>query len=155
MKKLVLALLLLTSPAFGQGASVNIQCKTGGNPPWGFCDASNPLPVGAVWTTKLLSGLTNTAIAVKATSGSVGKVYCYNPNVSVAYIQIFNLAAASVSVGSTIPQQSYGIPATNASGFSFPSSGDGYSTAISVAATTAATGGTAPGTALDCNISYN
>lgn len=109
----------------------------------------------AAWTPKLLNGLSNTAVAIKASAGQLAKLYCYNPNSSVAYIQVYNVAAASVTVGTTTPLQSYGIPATQAAGFSLAFGGDTYTTAISAAATTAATNGTAPSTAVDCNVTYN
>lgn len=136
-------LALASLPAFAQ-TNVLMNYRT----PAGLVQAPS-------WTTKLLNGLSNSATAVKATGGQVAKVYCYNPNASVAYIQIYNVAAASVIVGTTPPAQSYGIPPTNAAGFVLPLGGDYYSSAISAAATTTATGGSAPGTALDCNISYN
>lgn len=119
-----------------------------------------PIPVtpGAAttggWTLHEDDALTNTAVAIKASGGQLGKLYCYNPNASVAYIQIYNVIAASVTVGTTAHAQSYGIPATTAAGYSI-SPGDQYATAISYAATTTPGGGTAPGTALTCNVSYN
>jgi hypothetical protein len=120
--------------------------------------AGNPITLGSAtggWTPLILSGLTNTATAVKASAGQVGELYCYNPNASVAYIQVFNVAFGSVTVGTTVPLHSYGIPATNSGGFSLPLVGMQFSTAISVAATTTAKGGTAPTTAMDCNVAFN
>jgi hypothetical protein len=74
----------------------------------------------------------------------------------MTYIQVFNAAAGSVTVGTTtsIP---YGIPANGSSGFVMDLVGEQYSNSsgFSIAATTTATGGTAPSTALDCNVSYN
>lgn len=120
-----------------------------------LCDSATPaLATTGGWTLHEDDALTNTAVAIKASGGQLGKLYCYNPNASVVYIQTYNVAAGSVTPGTTAHAQSYGIPATNAAGFSI-SPGDQYSTAISYAATTTPGGGTAPGTALTCNVSYN
>ncbi len=107
------------------------------------------------WTMKLLNGLTNSAVAIKASAGQLGKVYCWNPNATVAFMQVYNVAAGSVTVGATSPSQSYGIPPTNSSGYTLSVVGDQYGTAISAAATTTVAGGSAPSSALDCNASYN
>lgn len=120
-------------------------------------NSAAPLPIGTAngWTPLKLAALSNTATAVKGAAGWLGKLYCYNPNATVAYIQVYNVVSGSVTVGTTAALQSYGIPATNSAGFIMGTVGDQYSTAISVAATTAAGNGTAPGTAVDCNVSYN
>ncbi len=118
----------------------------------------SPIPLGTTtggWTPLKLAALTNTAVAIKASGGWLGKLYCWNPNATVAYIQVYNVAAGSVTVGTTAALQSYGIPPTNSAGFVMNAVGDEYGTAISAAATTTAGGGTAPGTAVDCNVSYN
>lgn len=117
-----------------------------------------PVPLGSTsngMTPLKLAALTNTAVVIKASAGQLYKLYCYNPNASVTYIQVYNVAAAGVTVGTTAALQSYGIPATSSSGFTHSLVGDQYGTAISAAATTTAGGGTAPGTAVDCNVSYN
>lgn len=164
IRRLTLALsFLIGFLSLASAQNVNLNCLTGTAAPnfWLPASSTNPCPVTAIlqtssgWTTKLLNGLTNSAVAIKASAGQIGKLYCYNPNGSVAYVQIFNIAAASVTVGASTPSQSYGIPASNASGFILPIIGDQYGTAISAAATTTATGGSAPSTALDCNVSYN
>lgn len=118
---------------------------------------NSPPPLGTAngWTPLKLAALTNTAVAIKASAGQLGKLYCYNPNATVAYIQVYNVASGSVTVGTTAALQSYGIPPTSASGFVSALVGDQYGTAMSVAATTTAGGGTAPSTAIDCDVSYN
>jgi hypothetical protein len=116
-----------------------------------------PVPLGSSSggiTPLKLDALTNTAVAIKAAAGQLYKLYCYNPNSSVSYIQVYNVAAGSVTVGVTAALQSYGIPATSAGGFALSLVGDQYSTAISAAATTTAGGGSAPSTAVDCNVGY-
>ncbi len=107
------------------------------------------------WTPILLNNLLTTVNAIKASAGQLGKLFCYNPNASVAYIQTWNLTTGAVTVGTTTPTNSYGIPATTSAGWIMPVTGDQYSTAISVAATTTAKGATPPTTGVDCNASYN
>jgi hypothetical protein len=107
------------------------------------------------WTTKLLNGLTTTKTTIKNAAGQLAKIYCYNPNSSVAYVQIFDALTGSITLGTTSPVNSLGIPATSAAGYALADIGDQFATAISVAATTTVVGLTAPSTALDCNASYN
>lgn len=106
------------------------------------------------WTSVLLNGLTTTVTTVKNGAGNMAKLYCYNPNSSVAYVQVFNATPTGVTLGSTTPLGSFAVAATSIGGFG-SNIGDSYSTAISVAATTTVKGLTAPSTALDCNVSYN
>lgn len=118
-------------------------------------NSAPPLGTTGGWTPLKLAALTNTAVAIKASAGQLAKLYCYNPNATVIYVQTYNVASGSVTVGTTVALQSYGIPATSSGGFALSLVGDQYSTAISAAATTTAGGGTAPGTAVDCDVSYN
>lgn len=108
---------------------------------------------GAV-TPVLKNGLTNTASSVvSSVAATLEDYYIYNPNASVAYVQIFDVATAgAVTVGTTTPKWSIGIPATSAANIS--RLGLACANGIQVAATTAATNGTAPGTALDANFGY-
>lgn len=115
-----------------------------------------PVPLGASsggWTYKLLSGTTNSGVSVKASAGQLGMLHCYNPNSSVAYIQLYDTAGA-VTVGTNV-KLSFGVPATNSTGFSLPVNGIQFTSGIAVAATTTAGGSTAPTTALDCNAAFN
>jgi hypothetical protein len=102
-----------------------------------------------------LAGLTNTAVVIKNTPGQLYWLQCINPNSSVAYVQLFNVAAASVTVG-TSASTPVGIAANSTGGLSMGDLvGGQFATAISAAATITATGGTAPVTALDCSVGYN
>lgn len=107
------------------------------------------------WTPKLLNALSSTAVAVKASGGQLGMLQCYNPNASQEYVQVYNIAQGSVTVGTSTPLESIAIAPTSTGGFVMAAPGQEFGTAITVAATTTATGGSAPGTALDCNASYN
>src|ERR1019366_5173382 len=111
----------------------------------------NPLQ----WLPKMLNALSNTAVSIKSSAGTLGMLICGNVNSSQEYIQVYNIASGSVSVGSSTPVLSIPIPAAANGGFTLSVVGITFSTAISVAATTTATGGSAPSTALDCNAAYD
>lgn len=118
---------------------------------------NNPATLGSAsggLSTNLQSALSTTVVAVDASAGQLYELYCYNPNGVVGFVQLFDAATGSVTLGTTTPKLSYGIPATNASGFTLSLVGVQFSTAISAAATTTATGNTALGTGLVCNFKY-
>ena len=97
--------------------------------------------------------LTNTVVQAKATAGQLYGYSFYNPDAVVAYIQIFNATAASVTLGTTTPTYVIAIPATSSRDIEI-SNGIEHTTAISYAATTTATGSTALGAALTGFILY-
>jgi hypothetical protein len=105
------------------------------------------------WAKKNLHALSTTIVAIKASSGQLSELHCYNPNASAAYVQIFDNAAPVL--GTTVPDQILGIGQTASASFSLQISGGQFSTAINVAAATTATGNTALGTALECGAFYN
>lgn len=100
------------------------------------------------------TALTNSAQAIKASAGQLYGWYIYNPNATAAYVNIYNIAAASVTVGTSTPQMNIVIPATSAAnilgavGIEFTNAG------FSASATTTGGGNTAPGTALEANFFY-
>jgi hypothetical protein len=52
---------------------------------------------------------------VKASAGTFGGYYIYNPNATVAYLQVFDVASAtSVTLGTTVPDMIFAIPAASA-----------------------------------------
>lgn len=110
--------------------------------------------VGTALTKFRDPAVTNTAVAIKASAGKLHWYNLYNPNASLAYVHFYNVAAASVTVGTTTPAISIALPST-ANGTvavdSYNGLGLDFSTAISVAASTTATGGIAPSTALVVN----
>lgn len=153
MKRILIAIGLLSACWMPHGASAQSLTR--------ICVAA-PNSNGGIncvegWAPKLLSGLTNTATAVKSSSaGLLGTAYCYNPNASVAYLQVFDAAtAASVTVGTTVPKLSFGIPSALASGIGPGPVGIQFLNGIQVAVTTTATGSTAPSSAMDCNVTFN
>jgi hypothetical protein len=95
-----------------------------------------------------------TATAVKGSAGQVYGWYFYNANATVAYVQFFNVAAGSVTLGTTTPVYSLGIPAGSGANVAFPS-GIPHSTAIAIAVTTTRTGSTGPGSTVDYAVFYN
>lgn len=102
------------------------------------------------------AALSTTVKQVKATGGIVSIVHCWNPNSTPIFVQIFNALPANVTLGTTPPIAFVPIAATSTGGWSIsPLALGSLRTAISVAATTTATGSGAPSTAPDCDIYYN
>jgi hypothetical protein len=99
------------------------------------------------WSISSQTALTNTVVAAKASAGQVGGHMFYNPNSSVSYIQVFNVASGSVTLGTTAPTLVIPLPAGAAANVEW-ANGIAFGAAISFAATTTATGNTAPTTAL-------
>lgn len=99
------------------------------------------------------TALTNTAQVIKGSAGKFGGYYIYNPNSSVAYVIVYDVAAASVTVGTTNPKLVFCIPATGGANLEILA-GIPFGTAMSVAATTTGGGSTAPSTALEAMIWY-
>lgn len=95
----------------------------------------------------------NTAQACKTSAGSLYGLHIINSNVADAYLQLFDLAVASVTVGTTTPKQSYIVPAQGAVEmvFSVPLE---FLTAITYSCTTTPTGNGDPTTGLTVNLAY-
>lgn len=89
------------------------------------------------------TALTNSKIAVKASAGNMYGWHIYNPNNAVTYIQLFNLASASVTLGTTAPTMVLVVPAQGGIDDYLPVPIT-FGTAITLAATTTASGLTAP-----------
>lgn len=98
--------------------------------------------------------LTNTAIAVKTSAGSLFGVNFVNTGASAAYVQVFDAAAGSVTLGATVPKLSFWVPAGGAWEEKFSAFGVAFATAITVAATATATGSTAPAIGIIANITF-
>jgi len=100
----------------------------------------------------------NTALlAVKAVV-TAGKTQLYgynisNPNGSVAYVQVFDLLTADVTVGSTTPTYTLSVPPSGGLDGVFPL-GIMHRYGLVIAATTTATGSTALGSALVVSLFY-
>jgi hypothetical protein len=99
-----------------------------------------------------LAAISNTAVAVSNHGGRVTSVGCSVPSGSaVDYIQLYNAPASSVTPGTTPSIGFYSVLAsTGTAGMTLPVEGLGFTTALSAAATTTATGGTQPAVPADC-----
>jgi hypothetical protein len=100
------------------------------------------------------SGLTSTKQAVNASGGNLYGYHLYNPNTSVAYVQFFNVASASVTVGTTAPNMVIAIPPQGWADSPTTGPGIGFATAMTIAATTTSTGSGNPSSAIMTNIWY-
>ena len=91
--------------------------------------------------------LSNTAVAVKNSAGNLYGYNIFNPGVALTYFNVYNVAAASVTVGTTVPVISVALPSNANSSigddtmYTVPIS---FSAAISISATTTPNGNTAP-----------
>jgi len=95
--------------------------------------------------------LSTTVQTVKSGAGTLESYYIYNPNTSVAYVQIFDISG-TVTLGTSTPTWSIGIPAS--SGANLSRLGLTFANAIKIAATTTRAGNSAPSTGLDVNFGY-
>lgn len=115
----------------------------------------NVSPVsGQGWPSTYSGSIGATATAVKSSAGTLGAYYIYNANTSVVYVQIFDLATGSVTLGTTAPKWSIGIPASGAANLELVN-GLKFSTAITIAVTTTRAGSTAPTSTVDINMAYD
>jgi len=76
--------------------------------------------------------------AIKASAGKLHGYYIYNDGAAEVYVKIYDNTVAGVTVGSTTPLMTLGIPAGSAANWS-TDVGLPFATAITVAATTGAT----------------
>lgn len=82
-----------------------------------------------------------TVVSVKASAGSLYGWHLFNASTAVCYLQIFNVASGSVTLGTTVPTMAVGMNTLVASDVALPAP-IAFGTAISVAATTTPTGST-------------
>lgn len=100
------------------------------------------------------TALNATKAEVTDTANSrVYNIFVYNPSNAVAYLQIFDLDADDVTVGSTTPTQVLAVPTLIGMNFSYPTPKK-FTTGLTIAGTTTATGSTNPSTALVVAIDY-
>lgn len=122
--------------------------------------------IGALWVAGVAStnggwltatgsiGNTKTDIGTANTPGQVGGWYIYNANAAVAYVQFFNTQASGVTLGTTTPVYSLGIPPASAANIQPGMVGIQHLTAISIAVTTTRAGSTNTVSTVDYNIFY-
>lgn len=99
----------------------------------------------------ITGSIAGTATAIKASAGQLYGYHLFNTTAAVAYVQIFNVASGSVTVGTTAPTISIGIPASGGVTVNFDK-GIAFATAISFACTTTRAG--ASGATCDVNFFY-
>jgi hypothetical protein len=110
-------------------------------------------PSTTTGTSRATGSIGATVTAIKTTGGNVFGWYIYNSNTTVAYVQFFNLATGSVTLGTTAPFMSLGIPPIAGANVLFDT-GILFSTAITIAITTTRAGATSPTNTVDYNIMY-
>lgn len=99
--------------------------------------------------------LTNTAVAIKASAGNLYGLSFVNLGAVDTYVQLFDLAAGSVVLGTTIPKLVIWVPAGGAWEEKYTDEVKvSFINAISLAATTTTTGSTAPVVGISANIEY-
>lgn len=108
--------------------------------------------------TSLFSDSANSsaAVAIKASSATVYYIYADNSaNGAATYLKLWNTAAGSVTVGTTVPDMVILLPASTIVNFPIPQ-GLAFGTALSCASTTAGgtTGAVAPSTAITVRVAY-
>lgn len=131
-----------TTPGTTNGVQLTAALPAGTSTIGSVSAASNS--AGGV-STFLATALTNTPVAVKAGSASLYGVSFVNSGTAAAYVQLFDAGVGSVTLGTTAPKLSFWVPAGGAWEEKF--SGEAkvaFATALTAAATTTATGNTAP-----------
>lgn len=100
---------------------------------------------------------TNSAQAVKASAGTFGGYYIDNPNTSDEWLHVYDVAAASVTVGTTNPKLTFRLPGASANSVAANveiTLGVNFGTAIAIACTSTAGGTGAPANALEAMVYY-
>jgi hypothetical protein len=103
----------------------------------------------------------NTAQAIKTSAGKLFDLEVSNPNTIDSFLQLFDLATGSITVGSTTPRLSFLVPAAASSTIRgafdrhFGEDGLDFQAAISYSCTTTPTGSTDPSTGLTVNAIYS
>lgn len=95
------------------------------------------------------NALSTTVQTVNGSSATLDLIHCENPANAATFLQIFNVAG-TVTLGSTVPDLSFSMPASGGV-LSLVGTNIFFRNAIKIAATTTATGSSAPATAIDCN----
>lgn len=114
----------------------------------------NGLLVGNFTSGDTYTALTNTAQVIKASAGNFYGYYYYNPNAAATYILIYNIAAASVTVGTSTATLVFCVPATSGANMFLPIPIPFSNAGWSIAAATTGGGNTAPATAMEVMVYY-
>ena len=95
----------------------------------------------------------STLTAIKTTNAKMFGYYIFNSNSSTVYMQVFDDTTANITLGTTSPKLSLGIPA-GAGANLISTNGITFANAITIAFTTTRSGSTAPTNTVDYNIFY-
>jgi hypothetical protein len=134
--------------------SVQIDTPTSANL---YSAITSPPPLGTSggWTPSFKNGLSTTVFSIKSSAGWLGKAQCDNPNTGEVFLQIFNVASGSVTLGTTVPTDILPLEPGLNNGWVMALPGVQYGTAMSAAVTTTPTGSTAPTTTVNCSFAYH
>lgn len=97
-----------------------------------------------------------TLTQIKSGNGRIGAYHFSNPNASMCYCQVFDALAANVTLGTTPPLFSFGIPATGVVAAAWGANRNpdyNFQNGILIAMTTTRAGSTGPGSTVDYNLS--
>lgn len=87
------------------------------------------------WTTYTDEDLDETNVTIKLAPGHVGGWYLYNDSAAVHYVLLYDALIGDISVGTTVPKFTIGVPAGSAANLEI-GQGVAFETAISAACTT-------------------
>jgi hypothetical protein len=122
---------------------------------------SVPSVSAGVSTYAALGGTGNALLGATATQISTSAAHafyfwhCQNQDASTRYLQVFDVVAGSVTLGTTVPKFSYPLPPSGYWEETWQSEArPSFANAITVAVTTTPTGSTGPTTGAVCNFIY-
>lgn len=141
----------------GASSASTLRIVSASNDPVVTTLASAIIPIGLL-SSYSSNAFTNTLVPIKPTPGAIDWIDVHNPdtNGNNAYVQCFDLAVGSVTLGTTPPKFSFFIPAGGGKFIPFPYGLDqsSFQTAITCAATTTYGGLTAPLSPLEINLLF-
>lgn len=124
--------------------------NTANTTPWLVSD--NAITTGG-YTPYTFGALVDTVQTVKGSAGTLGGWFILNSAATVCYVQFFDTTGA-VTLGTTTPTFSLGLPAGAAANIPASRPGIAFSKGLKIAATTTRAGSTACGTEVDVNLWY-
>lgn len=138
-----------SAPTYTTAKTDPLSCDTAGNVRTSAQPSPAPAGSGNVLWCYLNIKATATACGTSAPKNLIGWHVGNVDNTAVGYVQLFNLAAGSVTLGTTVPNDTIPLSASGGNNFAYPWPVS-YSTALTAACTTTSTGLTAP--ANNCTI---
>jgi len=124
--------------------------NTANTTPWLTSD--NAITTGG-YSAYTFGALVDTVQTVKGSAGTLGGWFILNSAATVCYVQFFDTTGA-VTLGTTTPTFSLGLPAGAAANIPATRPGIAFSSGLKIAATTTRAGSTACGTGVDVNLWY-